>query len=305
MVPWHSDARLLASLPLRYRAYAAYSRLLSSHENRRVAGGSALLRLLRGISSMFGLDPVIPIRATADDTLVVDFSDDRILEVLYEIRRENAEYRVMTALLKPGDAFIDVGANYGTFSIIASRIVGDEGRVIAIEPQAELASCIRESLRLSGIANVEVIESGAGREPGTVTLLVPTNDTGRAGTKSGFSATGPHSRIEVPIVRIDDLLPRLRERPGILMKLDVEGSELDVLSGAEQLITLHRPVILIELNPWSARAAGSSVDDLIERLQSLGFEDFSLARDFPLRLRADQIPRDRQENLVARVAGAA
>lgn len=302
MVPWFADEALVATLPLRYRIYARYSRLLGSARTRRVPGGSLMLRLIRGMSRIAGLDTVMAMQATPDVTLVVDFSDDRILEVMYEIRRENPEYNVMTALLTSGDTFIDVGANYGTFSVIASRIVGDRGSVIAIEPQPRLAGFIGDSARASGIHNLQVMRSGAGAEAGSARLLVPEHDTGRGGMISGFSGRGDHAQLEVSVIRLDDLLPRISATSGVFIKIDVEGSELAVLAGAEELIATRRPALLIELNPWSARAAGSSVDEVVARLQSLGYAEFSLARDFPSRIDAAGIPRGRQENLVARFA---
>ena len=302
MKAWHSDDALVAKLPLRYRMYAGYSRLLGSPRSRSVPGGSALLRLIRGMSRLLRLDTVTEIQATPDDRHVVDFSDDRILEVMYEIRRENPEYVVMTALLSPGDTFIDVGANYGTFAMIASRIVGDRGAVIAIEPQPRLAGFIADSARASGIHNLQVLRSGAGAEPGTASLLVPDHDTGRAGMMTAFSGRGAHAEMEVNVIRLDDLLPRIAAPSGVFIKIDVEGSELAVLAGAEELIATRRPALMIELNPWSARAAGSSVDEVVARLQSLGYSEFRLATNFSSVIEAAEIPRDRQENLVARFA---
>ncbi len=293
--PWHSDRRLVENLPLRYRAYAAYSRALASAGSRRVPGGSALLRMLRRA----GGESVVKIRATDDDTILADFSDDRILDVLHEIRRENPEFAVLTALLGEGSTFIDVGANYGTFSIIASRIAGASGRVVAIEPQPRLAGFIAESARESGIGNIEVIEAAVGSANGRATLLVPAGDTGRAGLMARFSGRGKHTALDVKVIPLDDLEPRIKPLSRVVIKIDVEGSEMNVLEGARKLIASTQPTLLIELNPWSADASGNTVDDLLAALGDLGYSWFSLARDFPRSLRHSEIPRSTQENLVA------
>lgn len=293
--PWHSDHRLVENLPLRYRAYAAYSRAFGSAGSRRVPGGSALLRLLRRA----GGESVVKIRATDDDTILADFSDDRILEVLHEIRRENPEFAVLSALLGEGSTFIDVGANYGTFSIIASRIAGASGHVLAIEPQPRLAAFIGESARESGIDNIDVIEAAAGAANGRATLLVPAGDTGRAGLMARFSGRGRHATVDVKVIPLDDIEPRITPLSRVVIKIDVEGSEMNVLEGARTLIANTQPTLIIELNPWSADASGNTVDDLLAALEELGYAWFSLARDFPRSLRHSEIPRSTQENLIA------
>src|SRR5690349_9738865 len=100
---WYEDENLVDELPLRYRAYAAYSRLSGSRDSRRVPGGSFLLRLLRRVSHATGLGSIVPIHGIDGLVVFADFDDERILDVIHEIRGENPEYRVMSEMLKPGD----------------------------------------------------------------------------------------------------------------------------------------------------------------------------------------------------------
>ena len=116
---WCEDPALVRELPARYRAYAWYSRMAGSNTSRHVPGGSFLLRTLKSLGST----TKARIRGIDGLTVVTDFADERILEVIHEIRGENPEYRVMRSLLSPGGTFVDVGANFGTFSLLASRQV--------------------------------------------------------------------------------------------------------------------------------------------------------------------------------------
>ena len=184
---WYRDRELVSDLPFRYRAYAAYSRLTGDSESRRVPGGSFLLRMLSKASVLARRSTVARIHGIEGLVVVTDFADERVLDVIHEIRGENPEYRVMTALLKEGATFIDVGANFGTFSLLASRLVGPSGKVMAIEPQARLASMIEESLRQSDVSNCEIHAVACGSVVGEQNLLVPRNDSGRAGFLAGFS----------------------------------------------------------------------------------------------------------------------
>ena len=292
---WYEDAALVGELPLRYQAYAFYSRMLGDSTSRRVPGGSFLLRAIRDASALTGASTVATIRGIDGVKVVADFADERILEVIHEIRGENPEYRVMKALLPPGGTFVDVGANFGTFSLLASRLVGENGRVIAIEPQARLAEMIRKSVQLSGATNCEVMQVACGGETSTLDLLVPSGDSGRAGFYQGFSGRGKHSMEGVNVVTLDSL----DLQSASLIKIDVEGSEIDVLDGAHETLSHFRPALLTEFNPWSATAAGRTPRDVIDRLVTLGYAKLSIADDYPKTIDPSDIPIDRQMNIVA------
>lgn len=296
---WYEDADLVAELPLRYRAYAAYSALLGTGSSRRVPGGSFMLRMLRDASALAGTPTIARIRGIDGLTVVTDFADERVLEVIHEIRGENPEYEVMKSLLSDGDTFVDVGANFGTFSLLASRIVGASGNVIAVEPQERLAAMIEESLMLSEIQHCKVERVACGSASGERILLVPADDSGRAGFFAGFSGRPGHAEQSVMVTTLDALLERHRGTPPTLIKIDVEGSEMDVLDGAESTIRKFMPAILVELNRWSAEAAGRTTHEVMERLGSLGYSSFSSTEAYPRKLDPRELRGDKQVNVVA------
>jgi FkbM family methyltransferase len=296
---WYEDAQLVAALPRRYRAYAAWSRFAGDRNSRRVVAGSFMLRALRRLSRLTGRSTVAPIHGIDGLVVLADLADERVLEVIHEIRGENPEYRVMQELLREGDTFVDVGANYGTFSLLASRLVGSEGRVIAVEPQPALCAGISKSLQLSRAGNVSVKGLAIGVAPGTATLLVPADDTGRSGMFPAFSGKGRHDAVQVAVVTLDSIMDEQPMNGRLFMKIDVEGSELRVLAGAKQVIARHKPVIMVELNPWSARAAEGSTSSLIEMLAQLGYRSFSTTTLFPKQLQKSDIPLEGQHNLLA------
>ena len=296
---WYRDQALVSAMPLRYRGYALYSRLAGTKGSRSVCGGSFLLRALRVLSNWIGLSTVVPIRGRDHLTVLVNMGDERVLDVIHEIRGENPEYEVMRALLTDGDTFVDAGANFGTFSLLASRLVGDRGKVIALEPQPVLAALVRKSLDLSGAKNCKLLEIACSSEPGEMALIVPANDSGRAGFFGGFSRRPGSSITKVRVKTLDDVLSET-DCPGrMLIKIDVEGSEAHILSGARKTIAERKPAILIELNPWSAAAAETSTSAIVGRLGELGYRSFSLAESFPKPVAIGDIPHDRQVNLVA------
>jgi len=271
----------------------------SSGGGRRVRGGSFLLKVLRWVSRGTGLGSVAPISGIDGLQVFADFNDERILDVIHEIRGENPEYRVMSALLSPGDTFVDIGANFGTFSLLASRLVDIGGTVIAIEPQPRLAALIVRSLSASGVQNCEVMRTACGTETGKIDLHVPAHDSGRAGMFAAFSGRVRHETISVPVAPLDRMIDRGSITGRLMIKVDVEGSEFGVLEGGRRLIESTRPPLLIELNPWTATAAGRSTSDLIQLLQSLGYQRFATMDSYPDEVATNAIDLSKQTNILA------
>ena len=246
---------------------------------------------------MFRASTIGRVRGIDGLVVVTDFADERILEVIHEIRGENPEYLVMKALLTEGSTFVDVGANFGTFSLLASRLVGKKGRVIAIEPQLRLVQFIKESIGLSGVTNCLVKQSAVSRDKGEEEFLIPVEDSGRAGFFESFSGQVEHAKIRVPVDTLGSLVGEVRGN--VIVKIDVEGSEMRVLDGANEFIRAHCPAIMIEINPASAAAAGVSPIEIVGRLAQVGYDSFSTVESFPAVLSRDSLPLMRQFNLVA------
>jgi FkbM family methyltransferase len=269
--------------------------------SRTVKGGSFFLRALRQISSVSRLSTVAPIEGVDGLVVLADFNDERILHVIHEIRGENPEYPMMRSVLSAGDVFIDVGANFGTFSLLASRLVGSSGRVFAIEPQSRLTEMLSQSLAMSHIDNCTVMPVACGSRTGTMKLLVPQNDSGRAGFFKGFSGRARHTHSDVTVMPLDELLESIDGSRRMLLKVDVEGSEFDVLEGARKIIAARRPAIMIEINQWSASSAGKSPGELLDLLTALGYKSFATSQSFPATLDISQIDLSKQTNVLARM----
>ncbi len=83
----------------------------------------------------------------------VDLSDSRIFMVFGELMGNDSESEIMRQLLSPGDTFIDAGANHGSYSLKAAKLVGEKGKVLALEPQPRLASLIMKTFAANGYLN--------------------------------------------------------------------------------------------------------------------------------------------------------
>ena len=294
---WYDDPETTSALPLRYRAYAAYSRLAGDRSSRRVLGGTFLLKAMRLVDRAARLNTIAPIHGIDGLLAKADLADERILDIIHEIRGENPEYQVMQSLLGKGDTFIDIGANVGTFSLLASRLVGEQGKVVAVEPQPQLADLIEESAALSSASNIRVVRAAC-TDAADAALLIPMNDTGRAGFFPGFSGKGTHERLPVSVITLDSIAESVPANGKVLVKIDVEGSELAVLRSGRSFLERRRPPLILEINPWSARAAGFSPQQLIDELVRLGYGRFGYVEDFPATVPPGAIALDRQSNIV-------
>jgi len=152
------------------------------------------------------------------------------------------ELQLLLRLIKPGDIVIDAGANIGALSVPMARRVGPDGWVLAAEPQRLVHQALCANVAANGLANVVTHWCGLGASPGVA--VIPPLDHSQENNYGGISLRNGGTGERVPVVSIDSL-----DLPGCaLIKIDVEGMELDVLRGAAQTIKRHQPRLFVENN---------------------------------------------------------
>lgn len=184
---------------------------------------------------------------------------------------EIAEARFVRRLLRPGDHVLDIGANVGFFTLLAARIVGPGGRVIALEPVPHNADALEANLRLNGFGNVEVTRAAAGDHRGEIRLGLDHPDERERGVSGHYTEGGARETISVPVTTVDERLaggPRLR-----LAKIDVEGAEPRVLAGMAATLAENPPdAILIEINGRALGRQGFDPNQVVAPLRRAGYE---------------------------------
>lgn len=149
-----------------------------------------------------------------------------------------SEVALWRSLLEPEWIAVDVGANIGAHTVALARMVE---RVVAFEPLTYLHYMLCGSLALNGITNVQAFNLALGKEPGR--MMIPYIDYTQSQAFGGW-APGFEGGRQAPVAPLDDILPCAD-----FLKVDVEGMELEVLQGAENLINDSRPVLYVEANP--------------------------------------------------------
>jgi FkbM family methyltransferase len=172
-------------------------------------------------------------------------------------------------LVDVGATVVDVGANIGYFTLTAASRVGRSGRVISVEPNPRAAERLRENVALNGLHNVTAIEAAVSSTPGTMALRLGADSEASSLFDAVHASIGV---VDVLVTTIDKILADQGLTRIDVLKLDVEGAEVDALLGAAQLLSgSHPPRLLLEANPVTLRAAGRSVDDLRRCIESFGY----------------------------------
>ncbi len=145
--------------------------------------------------------------------------------------------------LRPGDVFYDIGAAAGFHSLLAARLVGEGGAVYAFEPAPASADLVERNARANGAGQIHLLRKAVSAAGGRGLLLVDE----QSNHSRLVSGEGP-SVVQVELASIDDLVAAGEIRPPNVVKIDVEGAELDVLEGMQRTIAEYRPVLLVELH---------------------------------------------------------
>lgn len=189
---------------------------------------------------------------------------------LYEPSTASALRKV----LHDGATFIDVGANVGLFTMLASRWVGPRGTVLALEPSRRECARLRHHVDHNSLDNVRVLQVAAGTQRGSALLHVA--DAGHAGQNT-LEARFVYPEVkeayseEVPVLAIDDAVREHHLEKVHAIKIDVEGGEHNVVAGARETIARDRPTVILEMSGAAVEPGHPARAGIEGLLGSLGY----------------------------------
>ncbi len=181
----------------------------------------------------------------AGGLIYLDVDESPAMRRRAEGRYEPAKIAAVQRLLEPGMTFVDAGSNKGDFALIGAKVMNDEGRVLAFEPAPENAHWIRASIELNGYESISLFEFALSDTEGRVPLYL--------GEWSGWHSIVPKGEpgksIEVETRTLDSVLAETDDPHVDVLKIDVEGAELQVLRGASETLGDSRLfAVLVELH---------------------------------------------------------
>ena len=188
---------------------------------------------------------------------------------------------LMMKVIQPGDTVIDIGANIGYFSLLASSLVTKSGMVISLEPESSNFSYLLRNIKLNNLTNITAYNIAAGETQKEVTLYIdPLNDGGHS--LNGISpesidliGTGTFATSRVQMNTLDSLLASEKITAIKIIKMDTEGWEFNAIQGATSVIKrFSPPIILAEVNRSGLRRAGASEKYLRQIMAELGYSTY-------------------------------
>ena len=158
---------------------------------------------------------------------------------------EDAELKVLSNHLKPDSVFIDIGANFGLYSLIASQHISEEGTIISFEPFPENYKSLCTNLSLNNLRRIKAENKAVGSQTGTLKLYYNSKEN-NLGMVSSIK-TQNSDFVTVNMTCLDYYLKKESLKKITFVKIDVEGFEYDVLQGMKQTLQQYSPIILIEV----------------------------------------------------------
>jgi FkbM family methyltransferase len=223
---------------------------------------------IRARARLFTGDPFLTILPSGTDIL------------LHGIKSHDSEIRLTGFLLKtlrPGDVFIDVGAHYGYYTLLAVHIVGPEGHVRAFEAAPDSLALLKANTE--GLSQVRVTASAVSDHSGEITFWTfpgPTaewNTTVAAEDRPGREGVP----LRVPCITLDEALTGLDIPEDLMIKVDVEGGEPAVLRGMMNILTRYRVTLAMEY--LLAGEPDNPHDRAVDHLHRLGYATFAIRPD--------------------------
>ncbi len=201
------------------------------------------------------------------------YFDSRLCQEIYCGQFEKAERQFLNLYLKPNDIFVDVGANIGLFTLIASKKVGAKGQIYSFEPCAHTFSRLEENIHLNRLTNVQCYQVALSDVSGSSKMKISLDGYD---AWNSFVKPTAGNRFSIETVRTitwDDFMKQRKlEGKVALMKIDVEGWESHVLNGGRLFFSRpDAPVLQIEFNEKATQASGTSCESLYRQLEDFGY----------------------------------
>jgi len=197
----------------------------------------------------------------------------RVRALKARFRDQRGEFDIIRRHVRPGDIVCDIGANKGSFIYwLSCWVVG--GRVIAFEPQPELARSLANVCRAIGLYNVTIEAKAVDSRSGTQELFIPEGHQPGASLHHPAKEAERFTTLPVPVVSLDEYFDEGARIA--LLKIDVEGAEFGVLKGAERILREQAPLLVFECE--NRHLAPGHVGEVFSWLAGLGYAGSFVSR---------------------------
>lgn len=213
---------------------------------------------------------------TLKEGLKINLYKDSILSKVIYDGFEQQELDFMKKTLKAGDIFLDIGSNIGLFSLIASGIIKDEGKIIAFEPFPLIRKRFEENVTLNGFKNIEIRELGLSNTTGNLDFFISENGHDAWNSLANSQDSKLSKKIVITVSTLDKELENIQKEKIKLVKVDVEGWEKFTLLGGSSFFENFSPIVMIEFTEDNTKNAGYNIMELFGIMKNMGYQWFEL-----------------------------
>jgi FkbM family methyltransferase len=203
--------------------------------------------------------------------------------IYWKGRHQHGEIRFVQSILQPNMVFVDMGANQGEFTVVAASLL-PQGQVMSFEPLASIRRDLEKNIALNGFKNVQVYACGVSDKVGEVPIYTSSDTTRQQSFHEGLGTLykTDYRSEQIDVIKLrkfDDIFEESGLKRLDMIKLDIEGSELYALQGAEKTIRAYKPrYILVELNYETSNAAGYELKTLLQFVENMGYQWHQLSK---------------------------
>jgi len=180
-------------------------------------------------------------------------------------------------IIKKDHVVFDVGANFGIYSLVASKKIGKGGKIYAFEPAGIAYNSLLNNINLNRIDNIFPIKIGVSNYTGKANFNICRDDAYNSLGETPMKQIIKSEKID--LTSIDDFVMKYKISKVDIIKVDTEGAEYLVFKGAEKTLSKHKPILFFEHNPIVTKGFTNSTNDLIELIRSHGYELFEIKHD--------------------------
>ena len=186
------------------------------------------------------------------------------------------ETHVVRKLLKKGDIFLDVGAYKGWYAFNAAQIVGNTGKVFAFEPNREVVRILSAIKNLNNFKNIQLETVAVSDKNGFSRFWTGNKDMLGSLVKKHIQTYSDTSvkAVKIKTITLDSFYKTKKLKKIDMIKIDVEGSDLDVLKGAKNILRTQSPYLLVEVFGLSAGVDSNRKNEILEYLSKFGYKSY-------------------------------
>ncbi|WP_432222966.1 FkbM family methyltransferase [Flavobacterium sp. TMP13] len=210
-----------------------------------------------------------------NDVKINLYKDSVLSKLIYNgFEKEETDY--LYQVLNEGDVFLDIGANVGLFALIASNLVGANGKVICFEPSPLTFARLAENVKLNDFKNIELKNIGLGETKDQLNFYLSENGHDAWNSFAPSQDNKLEKIIQVPVSTLDIELQNVDKEKVSLVKMDVEGWEKFALKGGREFLINFSPIVMVEFTEENTFNAGYSVHEIYDIMITFGYQWFTI-----------------------------